>query len=132
MRPKPLIPTRVLAMSSAAGPAGRALALGKDLHLVAERGEGLPAQLVIGPIRVAPLLEEARFAQDLEMVREERLAQTHVFDEVTDTQLFGRQPATDLPSGGIGECLEGIAREELRGQDHARTKSISIDVVGNA
>lgn len=60
-------------------------------------------------------------------MREQRLLEARVLDEVAYAQLLDREAAADLPAGGIGNSLEGVSREELRGQDHTETISIFVD-----
>jgi len=47
-------------------------------------------------------------------MRQKRLAQAHVLNQMTDAQFLGREPAADLPSGRVGDGFEGAAREALR------------------
>src|SRR5215208_1193053 len=73
---------------------------------IVDLGERLGHDGVIGPATLAPVLDQTRVLEDLEVERELRLRGVEIFLQVADAPLAASQQLHDGESDWIGQCVE--------------------------
>src|SRR6185312_1239800 len=79
--------------------------------------KGFRVRSVHGSPAVAPCRDEANVAQDLEMLRDRRLAQLQGVGDLVDRAFFGRKEFQDVSAAGLRDGVERI--RVRRGARHA-------------
>ena len=78
-----------------------------------ELGQGLRTYAVETPLGIGSDLQHSRLLQDAEVLRDRRLAQMELLDQIPDRPLPVAEQVEDGMSAGVGEDLERRQRRHL-------------------